>query len=155
MQTSTAVFLALVVIHAAAVVLPFEWAMSVMGWSAQAVAISGAVAMFMFLKSQKVGLGYSAAVVLVTTIVSALAALAISACRSIQECKKSFALHSLVFALAGMAGSTAFVGFSVGSAAGLPAWGAIVAALVVVPLYIVHVMPVVTRGVVSVLGSDA
>lgn len=141
MQTSTAVFLAFAVIYFGSVVLPFEAAATARGWTANAASLAAAVATFFAMKSHRLGATHAAAVLACMTLVAALAAMAVVLCVQKNRCGTQLPVHALVFSSGFLSGAAAYLGFLLGAAVGLPAWAAIVLAVVSAPLYITHVMP--------------
>lgn len=147
MHTSVAVFVALTVIYAGTLVLPYDLSAKTMQFAAQAATIACAVATFFVLKSSKMGVGPVALVLAAATSFVALAGLAAMTCPpgKCQKYRTLFVANSLLFSTSIMTGSAAFLAYTVGSVVGLPAWAAIVASVVLTPLYIVYGMPVVVE----------
>lgn len=153
MQTSVAVFLSLAVIYFSLLVVPSEFAQKYTGWAAQAVSLSGAVATFMLMRSHKLGYVQGAVVLTGMALVVTLAGLAVAACVKRKKCQQSFPVHTLVFSSGFLSGAAAYVGYLLGVAVGLPVWATIVVSVVFAPVFITTAMPVLVRGVNSMLNK--
>lgn len=152
MQTATAVFLAFLVIYAGTLVAPFEVSTQIVGWSAQAVSMTGAVATFMMLKTRGFDVGMTALVLAGMTVVTTLSAMAIAYCIMNRQCQSTVAVHSTVLSVGSLAGTAAYLGFLISSRAGLPLWAAVVVALASAPLFIGFLMPQAARGIEAALA---
>ena len=151
MHISVAVFLALTVIYAGTFVLPYDLGAKALPFASEAASASCAVATFFIVKSGNMGLASVALLLAAATAFVALSGLATLACTTRQRpCSKTqagFVAHSLLFSSPIMVGTAAYFAYAVGSMAGLPLWAAVVAAVVLTPLYVVYALPPVADGV--------
>lgn len=147
MQTSLAVFIAFTALYFASLAMPFQVAERATGWAAQATTLSGVVATFMLMQSHRLGLGRSTLVLATFTLVTALAALAVGMCVKRKSCDPSFPVHTLVFSTSFLAGAAGYIGFVLGTSAGLPLWATIVAVVMLTPVFIAFTLPLTAKSV--------
>lgn len=145
MDTSLAVFLAFTVIYFGSLAMPFQVRTKMVGWSAQATTITGAVATFMLMLSRNVGILPASAVLALMTLVATLSAMSIVSCMERAQCQESLNVHALVFSTSFLSGAAAYIGFLASSGTGFPLWVSVVAAICFAPLYIMYAFPFLAR----------
>lgn len=146
MQTAAAVFLAFAVIYFGMLALPAEHTHRWLGYSAQAVHVSGAVATFAAMYAHRLGPLSSAAVFAALGVLTALAALGMTQCwDKVSGCQDGLPMHAVVFTSGFLTGAAAYLGFGLASLVGMPLWATIVATALLAPVLLTVVLPVVTR----------
>lgn len=151
MQTSVAVFLAFTVIYFASILLPFKASQASIGWTSQAAMTTGAVATFMVMKSNRLSMVQAALVFTFGAIITAITVMMSSVCLLVDDkawqCQNLLPLHTMLFSAALLTGATAYIGYGLGSAMGLPLWATIAGSIALAPLGFTVAMPLASRGV--------